>query len=142
MFRFKIFGTYDLYFQVTLCVAQRQLNLTEATGAEGLPSDYLARSKVFDEVSQLPFACHSQTRRPAAVFKIMYLAKIRNSFILEYYGKYMKYDLIEKKTLEESKRKRRERTKKPVLTVLIVRAMEIETVFYDFVSFFHSLART
>jgi len=54
----------------------------------------------------------------------------------------MKYDLIEKKTLEESKRKRRERTKKPVLTVLIVRAMEIETVLYDFVSFFHSLART
>lgn len=47
----------------------------------------------------------------------------------------MKYerDSIEKKeTLEESKRKHRERMKKekPVLTVLIVRAMEIETVLY------------
>lgn len=148
LLRFKIFGTYDLYLQVTLCVAQRQLNLTEATGTEGLPPDHLARSKVLDEVSQLPFACHSQTRRPAAVFKIIYLAKTRNPL---HFGILRKVREIwfdskkkKKKTLEE--RKRRERTKKrPVLAVLIVRAMEIETVLYDFASFFfffHSLART
>lgn len=73
LFRFKFFGTYDLHLKVALRLAQRQLDLAEATGTECLSPNHLSRSKIFDEVSQLSLACHSQTGRPTAVIKILRL---------------------------------------------------------------------
>lgn len=108
LFRLQVFGTYDLDLQVTLLLVQRQLNLAEATGAESLSPDHLARSEIFDEVPQLPgFACHAQTRRPTAVFKITYLAGELFATSYDAIAKSMRDDTTEKRNFVGESEKRR-----------------------------------
>lgn len=76
LFHLKVFGTYDLDFKETFRLAQRQLNLAEATGAERLPANYLARPEIVHEVPQVTsLPSHTQIGRPTAVFKIAHLAR-------------------------------------------------------------------